>query len=227
MFWLFLYTFFNNVTCCLWLQLKLSQPLPAKQLQRLQPGELRAGQPFNQRLQVSKTPYISRFIMRFHSRRNACGVWKHWWDLVILTHVYLSHAHPAAVNSQPKLRHRRSCSRPSRTWRCTCRRKRGARESPAPSTRSSMRCDVSNRWKVRLASVTSFLIFVHSCIHICCYCCYIMLTTVALANKLTFSSIIKIFVEIDLRNQLWIIFFNFCVNIARKFSYDYEMKHDT
>lgn len=91
-----------------------------------------------------------------HAGKLHLRVWQHWWDLVILTHVYLSHARPAAANSQPKQRHRRSSSRPSRSWRCTCRRKRGARASPAPSTRSSMRCDVSNRWKVRLPSFGTF-----------------------------------------------------------------------
>lgn len=86
-------------------------------------------------------------------------VWQRWWDLVILTHMYFSPAHTAAANSPPKLRHRRSSLRPSRSWRCTCRRKREARESPAPSTHSNMPCDVSSRWKVRCASFGLF--FMH------------------------------------------------------------------
>lgn len=44
-------------------QLQLSQPLTAEQLQRLQPGELGAGQPVNQWLQVSVTQ--SRGFARF------------------------------------------------------------------------------------------------------------------------------------------------------------------
>lgn len=85
------------------------------------------------------------------------------WALVRPCHsidVSVSCMPSAAANNQPKRRHRRSSSRPWRSWRCTCRLKRGARASPAPSTRSSMRCGASNRWKVRPVTVATFFIFV-------------------------------------------------------------------
>lgn len=89
-------------------------------------------------------------------------VWRHsqcWWGLVILTHVYLSYECFTVANNQLKLRHRRSCSRPSRSWRWICHWKRGARGSPAPSTHSNMHCDVLNRSKVGMTFVGIF--FMH------------------------------------------------------------------
>lgn len=43
-------------------QLKLPQPVSSQQLQRLQPAELRTGQPVHQRLQV-RTPTVTQLQM--------------------------------------------------------------------------------------------------------------------------------------------------------------------
>uniref|UniRef100_A0A665VSX7 Period circadian protein homolog 2 n=1 Tax=Echeneis naucrates TaxID=173247 RepID=A0A665VSX7_ECHNA len=124
----FMYNVFNNKTCCLWFQLKLSQPVPAKQLQRLQPGELRAGQPINQRLQVSlllkrplsssvtvrdsKSPLMSRPFWKkclchqprpFSGLCCACCSWSDsTYYYVILTHMYLSHVRPCSSEQSAK-----------------------------------------------------------------------------------------------------------------------------
>lgn len=108
-------------------------------------------------------------------------------EILSFWHTCLSHLGPAAVNSQPKLRHRRSSSRRSRSWRCTCRQKKGARASRALSTLSSMHCAVSNRWKVRLALCALFSSV--------CSCCMtdVILTYILKINFYLTCSLIHIF----------------------------------
>lgn len=105
----------------LYLQLQLSQPLTAKQLQCLQSGELRAGPPLHQRLQVSlftlphsiwrEMKHARPPVVNFGWRKMVLNVTMRPWQFFV-TRVHLAHVRPAAANSRPKQRDRRSSSRP-------------------------------------------------------------------------------------------------------------------
>lgn len=74
---------FNDRTIFLCFQLQLSQPLTTKQLQRLQPGELRAGPPLHQRLQVRVFTLPSIIWSKMERARLPVAIYE-WWNAVVL-----------------------------------------------------------------------------------------------------------------------------------------------